>query len=95
MAYVTVSIWDYDSSLDEAELVRSAEENLSQIKAMGATGGHLVRTGPTQGMIVVIYPDAGTWNRVRDMVERMRAGTDPAVGGTLSGALDGGVLVSV
>ncbi|MEM7319858.1 MAG: hypothetical protein AAF408_12645 [Pseudomonadota bacterium] len=95
MTYVTVSTWAYDPALDEVDLIRSAEENLAQLKAMGAVAGHLVRTGPGQGMIIMIYPDVGTWNRVRDMVERIRSQTNPQTGGTLTAAYDGTALVSV
>lgn len=95
MAYVTVSTWSYDDSLDDAALERSAEENLSQLKAMGAVGGHLVRTAPGEGMIVMIYPDEGTWNRVRESVQRMRANTRPEVGGRNTGAMQGPAVVSV
>lgn len=95
MAYVTVSTWRYDETLDEAALIESAESKLSQLKAMGATSGHLVRTSPTEGMIVLIYPDEGTWNRVRETVMHMRADTRPERGGTNTGALEGPASVSV
>lgn len=95
MAYVTVSNWTYDDTLDEAALLESAEEKLSQLKAMGASGGHLVRVSPTEGLIVVIYPDEGTWNRVRETVQHMRADTNPARGGTNSSATGGPAIVSV
>lgn len=95
MAYVTVSNWTYDDTLDEAALLESAEEKLSQLKAMGASGGHLVRVSPTEGLIVVIYPDEGTWNRVRETVQHMRADTNPSRGGTNSGATGGPAIVSV
>ncbi len=95
MAYVTVSTWSYDDALDSAALEASARENMSQLKAMGASGGHLIKTSSNTGMIVMIYPDEGAWNRVRDMVAHMRAGTKPETGGTLTAALDGPALVSV
>ncbi|SDC64771.1 hypothetical protein [Ruegeria marina] len=95
MAYVTVSSWTYDTTLNEAALVASARDKLSQIKAMGAVGGHLVRISPTEGLIVVIYPDEGTWNRVRDTVLHIRKDTDPAEGGTLAQAVGGPATVSV
>lgn len=95
MAYVTVSTWAYDETLDEAALIRSAEENLSQLKAMGARAGYLVRTGPTEGFVVVIYPDDGCWNRVRESVRRMRANTTPETGGRNIAAMDGHALVVV
>lgn len=95
MAYLTVSTWTYDETLDEAALKQSAEENLGQLKAMGALGGHLIRTGPTKGAIVVIYPDEGTWNRVRDSVLRMRDNTRPEIGGRNSGSIAGPAIVTV
>lgn len=95
MAYVTVSRWHYDDRLDESALRRSAEDKLTQLKAMGASAGHLVRTGPSEGLVVVIYPDEGAWNRVRDFVHRMRAETHPATGGQVVEAAQGPALVSV
>lgn len=95
MAYVTVSTWAFDATLDEDALLESARENLGQLKAMGASEGHLVRTGPDSGVIVMIYPDEGTWNRVRESVLRMRANTRPEVGGRNTGSLDGTAVVSV
>lgn len=95
MAYVTVSSWTYDDTLDEATLIESAKEKLSQIKAMGASSGHLIRVSPTRGLIVMIYPDEGTWNRVRDTVQHMRADTKPAEGGVLAAAMGGPAIVSV
>lgn len=94
MSYVTVSTWSYDDALDNAALEASARENITQLKAMGASGGHLVKTSANTGMIVMIYPDEGTWNRVRDMVEHMRSATKPETGGTLTAALGGPTLVS-
>lgn len=95
MSYVTVSTWAYDETLDEAALVESAQEKINQIKAMGASGGYLVRVSPNEGMIVMIYPDEGIWNRVRDTVLHMRAETRPEVGGTPTGAMNGPAVVSV
>ncbi|MFA3919199.1 hypothetical protein [Ruegeria hyattellae] len=95
MAYVTVSTWRYEDGQDEAALEASARDNLSQLKAMGAVGGYLVRTSENEGMVVVIYPDEGTWNRVRDMVTHMRANTDPAVGGRNISVLSGAAVVAV
>lgn len=95
MVYVTVSTWRYDDDLDEGDLIESAKAKLSQLRAMGASSGHLVRTGPNEGVIVMIYPDTGTWNRVRESVLRMRANTRPLVGGTNIGAFEGAALVSV
>ncbi|MEX0351033.1 MAG: hypothetical protein AB3N15_16535 [Paracoccaceae bacterium] len=95
MAYVTVSTWRYEEGQDEAALEESARDNLSQLKAMGAAGGYLVRTSANEGMVVVIYPDEGTWNRVRDMVTHMRANTDPAIGGRNISVLNGSAVVAV
>lgn len=95
MGYVTVSAWRYDDTLDEAALEESARDKLTQLKAMGAVGGYLVRTAEDQGMVVVIYPDEGTWNRVRDMVTHMRSNTDPATGGRLIDAFAGAAVVAV
>ncbi len=95
MAYVTVSSWTYDASLNETALIASARDKLNQIKAMGAVGGHLVRISPTEGLIVMIYPDEGTWNRVRDTVLHIRKDTDPAEGGTMTRAMGGPAAVSV
>ncbi|MEX0319825.1 MAG: hypothetical protein AB3N21_17855 [Ruegeria sp.] len=95
MEYVTVSNWTYDETLDEAALISSAKEKLSQLKAMGAKSGHLVRIGPTEGLIVMVYPDEGTWNRVREAVQHMRTDTRPSEGGTNTGAVDGPALVSI
>ncbi len=94
MAYVTVSRWTYDESLDEAALIETAQENLAQLKAMGASSGHLVRLGPTEGMVVLIYPDEGAWNRVRETVEHMRRDTSVRKGGTLTEAVSGPAIVS-
>lgn len=95
MAYVTVSTWSYDDTLDETALEQAAQDNLSQLKAMGAVGGYLVRTAEDRGMVVVIYPDEGTWNRVRDMVLHMRANTEPQIGGRNIDAVDGAAVVAV
>ncbi|TMV04945.1 hypothetical protein FGK63_17870 [Ruegeria sediminis] len=95
MAYVTVSNWTYDDSLNEAALIATAKEKLSQLKAMGASSGHLVRTGPYEGLIVVVYPDEGSWNRVREAVQHMRKDTSPSEGGVFTGALSGPAVVSV
>lgn len=95
MSYVTVSTWAYDERLNESALIESAQENISQIKAMGAIGGYLVRVSPSEGMIVMIYPDEGTWNRVRDTVLHMRAETRPEAGGIPTGAMNGPAVVAI
>ncbi len=95
MAYVTVSSWTYDETLDEAALIRTAEKNLGQLKANGASNGYLVRTGPTEGLIVVVYPDEGSWNRVREAVQNMRSDTRPNEGGINTGAMNGPAIVTV
>lgn len=95
MAYVTTSKWTYDDTLDEAALIESARDNLTQLKAMGASSGHLVRIGPNEGMVIVIYPDEGAWNRVRETVEHMRRDTSAQKGGIFTEALNGTAVVSV
>ncbi|KUJ84117.1 hypothetical protein AVO45_18225 [Ruegeria marisrubri] len=95
MAYVTVSNWTYDDSLNEAALIETAKEKLNQLKAMGATNGYLVRVSPSEGLIVMVYPDEGSWNRVRESVQHMRKDTSPAEGGVFTGAMSGPAIVSV
>lgn len=95
MAYVTVSNWTYDDSLNEASLIETAKAKLNQLKAMGATNGYLVRVSPSEGLIIMVYPDEGSWNRVRESVQHMRKDTSPAEGGVFAGAMSGPAIVSV
>ncbi len=95
MAYITTSKWTYDDTLDEAALIESARDNLTQLKAMGASSGHLVRIGQNEGLVIVIYPDEGAWNRVRETVEHMRRDTSAQKGGVFTEALNGTAVVSV
>ncbi len=95
MAYVTLTTWAFSADVDEAAMNAMAEKNLLSLKEMGAERGYSVRTSDTTGIIVVVYPDKETWDRVSAKVAQMRKDAEPAMNTKLTGAMEGEAGVAV
>ncbi len=95
MAYVTVTTWEFAADIDEDAMNAMAEKNMSSVKEMGAERGYSVRTSDTTGIIVMIYPDKATWDRVSAKVAELRRDAQPQMNTKLTGAMEGeaGVVV--
>lgn len=80
---------------DDALLQEAGRRNLEQIKAMGAISGHAVRTGPNEALVVVVYPDEATYERVREEVMKLRSQAQSDHDVSLIAETGGEVLASV
>jgi len=96
MAYMTVSTWKLNSSVeDEDAMWRIIQEKyVPANKALGATDVKWVQTGESESMIITVYPDEATCNAADAKRAELRSQGSSEFNATMTGEMRGEVKAS-
>lgn len=72
MAYCTISNWETTEWSDEMEAL-ARDKYVALIKAVGASGAQMIRTGDNSFSVVTHYSDAAAAQAAQDKITAIRA----------------------
>lgn len=72
MPFYSISKWRIAESFDDGALISAATMYIDELKSAGAQSGTLVRTSPTEALMVSVYADQAARDAARDKVVAMQ-----------------------
>ncbi len=91
MSYCTISNWTTTEWTDEMEAL-ARDKYVALIKALGASGAQMVRTGDNSFTVVTHYTDEATAMAAQDKIAAIRAEAAGEMPMTMTDASGGGVF---
>ena len=91
MAYCTISNWETTEWSDEMEAL-ARDKYVALIKAVGASGAQMIRTGDNSFSVVTHYADEATAMAAQEKIAAIRAEAADEMPMSMVGTSGGGVF---